>query len=103
MRKISKGNVTIKLWDIGGQPRWVSFVCLFVCFVFVCLFFCLSRCLSLCLFDQSDGCGVAEDNADAKGTFVDIKGMLAMVMMMTIMMGVVLMNNELLRVSQELL
>ena len=21
MRKISKGNVTIKLWDIGGQPR----------------------------------------------------------------------------------
>ena len=22
MRKISKGNVTIKLWDIGGQPRW---------------------------------------------------------------------------------
>ena len=103
MRKISKGNVTIKLWDIGGQPRWVSFVCLFVCFVFVCLFFCLSRCLSLCLFDQSDGCGVGEDNADAKGTFVDIKGMLAMVMMMTIMMGVVLMNNELLRVSQELL
>jgi len=22
MRKISKGNVTIKLWDIGGQPRF---------------------------------------------------------------------------------
>lgn len=21
MRKITKGNVTIKLWDIGGQPR----------------------------------------------------------------------------------
>ena len=102
MRKISKGNVTIKLWDIGGQPRWVSFVCLFVLYLFVC-FFCLSRCLSLCLFDQSDGCGVAEDNADAKGTFVDIKGMLAMVMMMTIMIGVVMMNKELLRVSQELL
>lgn len=24
MRKISKGNVTIKLWDIGGQPRFRS-------------------------------------------------------------------------------
>ena len=69
---------------------------LFVFFVFV--FF-----LSFCLFDHSDGGGVAEDNADAKGTFVDIKGMLAMVMMMTIMMGEVLMNNELSRVSQELL
>eukprot|EP00126_Sphaerothecum_destruens_P007412 Sdes_comp19833_c0_seq1m12042 len=22
MRKVSKGNVTIKLWDIGGQPRF---------------------------------------------------------------------------------
>jgi ADP-ribosylation factor-like protein 8 len=22
MRKITKGNVTIKLWDIGGQPRF---------------------------------------------------------------------------------
>ena len=22
MRKISKGRVTIKLWDIGGQPRY---------------------------------------------------------------------------------
>ena len=77
-------------------------VCLFVWLVH-CLFFCLFVCLSLCLFDHSDGCSVAEDNADAKGTFVDIKGMLAMVMMMTIMMGVVLMNNELLRVSQELL
>ena len=22
MRKITKGRVTIKLWDIGGQPRW---------------------------------------------------------------------------------
>ena len=25
MRKISKGNVTIKLWDIGGQPRFRYF------------------------------------------------------------------------------
>lgn len=24
MRKISKGNVTIKMWDIGGQPRFRS-------------------------------------------------------------------------------
>ena len=24
MRKISKGIVTIKLWDIGGQPRFRS-------------------------------------------------------------------------------
>ncbi|XP_078465868.1 ADP-ribosylation factor-like protein 8B-A isoform X1 [Lampetra fluviatilis] len=24
MRKISKGNVTIKIWDIGGQPRFRS-------------------------------------------------------------------------------
>ncbi|XP_039739527.1 ADP-ribosylation factor-like protein 8A isoform X2 [Pteropus medius] len=24
MRKIAKGNVTIKLWDIGGQPRFRS-------------------------------------------------------------------------------
>ena len=24
MRKVSKGNVTIKLWDIGGQPRFRS-------------------------------------------------------------------------------
>ena len=22
MRKVTKGNVTIKLWDIGGQPRF---------------------------------------------------------------------------------
>lgn len=22
MRKITKGNVTIKVWDIGGQPRF---------------------------------------------------------------------------------
>lgn len=22
MKKVSKGNVTIKLWDIGGQPRF---------------------------------------------------------------------------------
>ena len=72
---------------------------LFVCFVFGCLFVCLP----LYLFDHSDGCGVAEDNADAKGTFVDIKGMLAMVVMMMITMGVVLMKNELLRVSQELI
>merc|ERR1711997_442062 len=27
MRKISKGNVTIKLWDIGGQPRFRRYVC----------------------------------------------------------------------------
>ena len=26
MRKITKGNVTIKLWDIGGQPRLVEHV-----------------------------------------------------------------------------
>ena len=34
MRKITKGRVTIKLWDIGGQPRcqrkkiifWVVFI-----------------------------------------------------------------------------
>ena len=24
MRKITKGNVTMKLWDIGGQPRFRS-------------------------------------------------------------------------------
>jgi ADP-ribosylation factor-like protein 8 len=24
MRKVSKGNVTIKLWDLGGQPRFRS-------------------------------------------------------------------------------
>ncbi|KAF9286453.1 ADP-ribosylation factor-like protein 8B [Mortierella alpina] len=24
MRKVSKGNVTMKLWDIGGQPRFRS-------------------------------------------------------------------------------
>ncbi|XP_063685820.1 ADP-ribosylation factor-like protein 8B isoform X2 [Bolinopsis microptera] len=24
MRKVTKGNVTIKLWDIGGQPRFRS-------------------------------------------------------------------------------
>eukprot|EP01119_Soliformovum_irregulare_P007452 TRINITY_DN1987_c0_g1_i2.p1 TRINITY_DN1987_c0_g1~~TRINITY_DN1987_c0_g1_i2.p1 ORF type:complete len:139 (+),score=39.87 TRINITY_DN1987_c0_g1_i2:309-725(+) len=24
MKKITKGNVTIKLWDIGGQPRFRS-------------------------------------------------------------------------------
>ncbi|KAL3696179.1 hypothetical protein R1sor_010255 [Riccia sorocarpa] len=24
MRKVSKGNVTIKLWDVGGQPRFRS-------------------------------------------------------------------------------
>ncbi|KAJ8928136.1 hypothetical protein NQ314_019316 [Rhamnusium bicolor] len=24
MRKITKGNVTIKVWDIGGQPRFRS-------------------------------------------------------------------------------
>ncbi|KAF8916555.1 ADP-ribosylation factor-like protein 8B [Dissophora ornata] len=23
MRKVTKGNVTMKLWDIGGQPRFV--------------------------------------------------------------------------------
>jgi GTPase SAR1 family protein len=22
MRKVSKGNVSIKLWDLGGQPRF---------------------------------------------------------------------------------
>ena len=22
MRKVTKGNVTIKLWDLGGQPRF---------------------------------------------------------------------------------
>jgi ADP-ribosylation factor-like protein 8 len=22
MRKVTKGNVTIKIWDIGGQPRF---------------------------------------------------------------------------------
>lgn len=22
MKKVTKGNVTIKLWDIGGQPRF---------------------------------------------------------------------------------
>ena len=86
MRKISKGNVTIKLWDIGGQPRWIYGVYFFVC-----------------LFDHSGGGADAGDGGNVKNTFVDIKGMLAMVMMMTIMMGVVLMNNELLRVSQELL
>ena len=26
MRKISKGNVTIKLWDIGGQPRSIFII-----------------------------------------------------------------------------
>ncbi|OMH83507.1 ADP-ribosylation factor-like protein 8B-A [Zancudomyces culisetae] len=24
MRKVTKGNVTIKLWDVGGQPRFRS-------------------------------------------------------------------------------
>jgi GTPase SAR1 family protein len=24
MRKVTKGNVTIKIWDIGGQPRFRS-------------------------------------------------------------------------------
>ena len=24
MRKITKGNVSIKLWDVGGQPRFRS-------------------------------------------------------------------------------
>lgn len=24
MRKVTKGNVTMKLWDIGGQPRFRS-------------------------------------------------------------------------------
>jgi GTPase SAR1 family protein len=24
MRKVTKGNVTIKLWDLGGQPRFRS-------------------------------------------------------------------------------
>lgn len=24
MRRITKGNVTIKVWDIGGQPRFRS-------------------------------------------------------------------------------
>jgi len=24
MKKITKGNVTIKLWDLGGQPRFRS-------------------------------------------------------------------------------
>jgi hypothetical protein len=24
MKKVTKGNVTIKLWDIGGQPRFRS-------------------------------------------------------------------------------
>ena len=24
MKKVSRGNVTIKLWDIGGQPRFRS-------------------------------------------------------------------------------
>jgi len=24
MRKVMKGNVTIKIWDIGGQPRFRS-------------------------------------------------------------------------------
>ncbi|PVV01357.1 hypothetical protein BB560_004222 [Smittium megazygosporum] len=24
MRKVTKGNVTLKLWDIGGQPRFRS-------------------------------------------------------------------------------
>eukprot|EP00246_Nothoceros_aenigmaticus_P009486 TRINITY_DN2502_c0_g1_i1.p1 TRINITY_DN2502_c0_g1~~TRINITY_DN2502_c0_g1_i1.p1 ORF type:complete len:130 (+),score=20.38 TRINITY_DN2502_c0_g1_i1:676-1065(+) len=24
MKKVSKGNVTIKLWDLGGQPRFRS-------------------------------------------------------------------------------
>lgn len=24
MRKVTKGNVTIKVWDIGGQPRFRS-------------------------------------------------------------------------------
>lgn len=24
MRKVAKGNVTIKLWDLGGQPRFRS-------------------------------------------------------------------------------
>lgn len=24
IRKVAKGNVTIKLWDLGGQPRFRS-------------------------------------------------------------------------------
>jgi GTPase SAR1 family protein len=28
MRKVTKGNVTIKVWDIGGQPRFRSMVIL---------------------------------------------------------------------------
>lgn len=24
MKKVTKGNVTIKLWDLGGQPRFRS-------------------------------------------------------------------------------
>lgn len=24
MRKVTKGNVSIKIWDIGGQPRFRS-------------------------------------------------------------------------------
>jgi len=24
MRKVTKGNVSIKLWDLGGQPRFRS-------------------------------------------------------------------------------
>ena len=26
MKKVTKGSVTIKLWDIGGQPRFRSMV-----------------------------------------------------------------------------
>jgi len=43
MRKVTKGNVTIKLWDLGGQPRfrtmWERY-CRGVSAIVYCLFSC---------------------------------------------------------------
>ena len=50
MRKISKGNVTIKLWDIGGQPRWsLMMVMVVVMVVMVVPFYHYCCCYCYCL------------------------------------------------------
>ena len=67
MRKISKGNVTIKLWDIGGQPRWsLMMVMVVVMVMMVAPFFIITAVviviafwllLSILVFVDSARCG----------------------------------------------
>jgi hypothetical protein len=54
MRKVTKGNVTIKLWDLGGQPRfrsmWERYCRAVSAIVYVTNFLFSSGFKSLCVF-----------------------------------------------------